>query len=105
VVSQPSHGLQRSPKVRPGRCWRTRGHDAVRLPVRVRRGGTGILLVPSAVEGSKSAAADAPKGLALSRLFSSSDVTGHATLAPGHSNSTRYTVKVEFAVNPSRSAT
>jgi hypothetical protein len=68
VVSQPSHGLQRSPKVRPGQCcwW---------------------------------------KGLALSRLFPSSDVTSQSTIASSHCNSTRYTAKTEFAVNPSRSAT
>jgi len=68
VVSQPNHGLQRSPKIRSGRCCRTRG-------------------------------------LALSRLFSSSYVTSQATLAPGQSNSNRNTSETGIAVTPTKQTT
>ena len=122
VVSQPNHGLQRSPKVRPGRCCRTRGHDPTRLAVRVRRAGIGILPVPSAVEGSKSAAADAPKGpnpvriaipgkgsasrgLALTRLFSSSNVTSQSTTAPRPCSSDRNNPETGIAVTPTKQTT
>ena len=68
MVSQPNHGLQRSPEIRPGRCCWTRG-------------------------------------LALSPLFSSSDVTSQATLAPGQSNSNRNTSETGIAVTPTKQTT
>jgi len=68
VVSQPNHGLQRSPKIRPERRCRTRG-------------------------------------LALSRLFSSSDVTSQSTLAPRPCTSNRNKAETGIAVTPTKQTT
>jgi len=68
VVSQPNHGLQLSPKIRPGRCCRTRG-------------------------------------LALSPLFSSSDVTSQSTLATRPCNSNRNKPETGIAVTPTKQTT
>jgi hypothetical protein len=84
-VPSESKGLHRGPKIGPGRYRCPRGHHPTRMGILSKR--------------------SASKGLALSRLFPSSDVTSQSTLTPGRCSSNSNTAETGFAVTPTKQTT
>jgi hypothetical protein len=61
-----------------------------------------LLLTIRRSSPNESGGADAPRGLALSRLFASSNVISQLTVAPSHCNSNRNSAKTGIAVTPTK---
>ena len=114
VVSQPNHGLQRSLKIRPGRCCRARA-----LALSPLFSSSNVTNKSTLATSRRDSNRNTPEtGFAVTPTKQTTAVIsnrnkktppgGVATWLPHRPTlciSTRYTVKVEFAVNPSRSTT